>query len=216
MRRHHISVFSDDSSDDNFWRTLVIGALDNSWMVGDRRAWRRRHEWLLHYIRTSCLPRDAQIAKSILKDSMANLLAQSTHPYTLVTGSPTTAYLNLDLAPKWAKDLLTVTGDIFRVEARLPVRLAGFCLGDLYKNFGILIAPIWEESVHESLAVDQHSSLISRRDRNCPEAAVTSEQQPSNMNQAQALFNENIDPELREGFIVSQVRPLGSLNRNSR
>ncbi|KAH7153116.1 hypothetical protein EDB81DRAFT_931544, partial [Dactylonectria macrodidyma] len=208
MRRHHMPVFSDDSSGHNFWTTLVIGALDDSWGVSDRRAWQRRYEWLLHYIRTSSLPQDAQIAKSILKDAMENLLAQSTHPCNIDTGIPTAAYLNPDLAPKWAKELLTVTGDIFRVEERLPARLPGFCLDDLCKHFGILIAPIWEESVHASLAFDQHSNLISRRDRNCPEAAVTSEQQPSNMNQEQALFDETIDPDLRAGSSLAKCDHL--------
>lgn len=63
---HHELVFRDDSSnptDNMFWETLYIGALDKSWRIVDQRALQLRFGWVLDYIRTGSLSPEAQRAK---------------------------------------------------------------------------------------------------------------------------------------------------------
>lgn len=144
-------------------------------MVRDIRLWRNRFGWVLQYIRTGILPREAQIAQDVLRVAMTNMLAQPKHPYNYDTGIPTPEYLNPDLNPIWTRELLSVSGDILRVGKGARIRLEGFDIDKLCKHFGILIAPLWEEVSYPNVAFHRKRNATSNGSTSCPEPSPTSE-----------------------------------------
>ncbi|KAI8950436.1 hypothetical protein F4801DRAFT_579441 [Xylaria longipes] len=180
-------------------------SLDNSRMVRDIRPWRNRFGWVLQYIRTGILPREVQIAKDVLRVAMTNVLAQPKHPYNY--GILTLGYLNPDLNPIWTRELLSVSGDIFRVGKGARTRLEGFDIDKLCKHFGILIAPL-EEVSYPNVASHRKRNAMSNGSTSFPEPSPTSEQRASSIGQGETLLKEELGSHLTSGPVFSDLSQL--------
>ncbi|RYC60950.1 hypothetical protein CHU98_g5255 [Xylaria longipes] len=151
------------------------------------------------------LPREVQIAKDVLRVAMTNVLAQPKHPYNY--GILTLGYLNPDLNPIWTRELLSVSGDIFRVEKGARTRLEGFDIDKLCKHFGILIAPL-EEVSYPNVASHRKRNAMSNGSTSFPEPSPTSEQRASSIGQGETLLKEELGSHLTSGPVFSDLSQL--------
>ncbi|KAF4465687.1 Aminodeoxychorismate synthase [Fusarium albosuccineum] len=220
MRKHHELVFRDDSSnptDNMFWETLYIGALDKWWRIVDQRALQLRFGWVLDYIRTGSLSPEAQCAKEILQQALVDILARSKHPYTYDTGLSTATHLNPDLCTHWTGEFLSVSGALPKVKLGIQNFMQGFGIRGFCSTFGILIALLWEETAsicHPDITADDDRQVVPSGDEDHREPISTLQ---SFRSLVSALSTDHIDSDemVGHGSPDAREQKVGdSLNSN--
>lgn len=129
----------------------------------EQRALQLRFGWVLDYIRTGSLSPEAQRAKEILQQALADILACSKHPYTYDTGLSTATHLNPDLCTHWTGEFLSVSGALPKVKLGIQNCMQGFGIRGFCSTFGILIALLWEETAsiyHPDITADDDRQVV--------------------------------------------------------
>ncbi|KAH7176722.1 hypothetical protein EDB81DRAFT_49386 [Dactylonectria macrodidyma] len=157
MRDFHQRTFDEstesdflDLTDDEFWQSLFIGGLDNSWGIKDVERLQSRFGWVLDLIRKGQLPAEASLIEVIFKEVFADSVLKSTqHPYTYDVGCDETKYLNPDLSPQWVESLLRSTNALPALKACLERHEVDIGCDWIFSTYGLLIPHVWEEHMFE-------------------------------------------------------------------
>ncbi|KAH7189312.1 uncharacterized protein B0J16DRAFT_397313 [Fusarium flagelliforme] len=154
MRKLHRTVFGvPKGSYAEFWTTLFVSGLDQSWKIKELSYLKQRFQWVLDLVETGCLPPQAQIAENLLREGLKDsALSCTSHPYDYVIRLTrnTAGYLNPDLSATWVKKFLSAEGALQHIEAGIQTSIPDMGIDGFCGIYGILIAWIWEESIHQS------------------------------------------------------------------
>lgn len=152
MRDFHQRTFDEstesdflDLTDNEFWQSIFIGGLDNSWEIKDVERLQSRFGWVLDLIRKGQMPAEASLIEGIFREVLAESMLKSTrHPYTYDVGYDATKYLNPDLSPQWVESLLRSTNALPAIKACLERYEVDFGCDWIFSTYGLLIPHVWE------------------------------------------------------------------------
>ncbi|KAI9147671.1 Aminodeoxychorismate synthase [Paramyrothecium foliicola] len=173
MRDYHQRTFDEstesdlfDLSDEEFWQSLYIGGLDNSWGINDVERLRSRFGWVLDLIRDGQMPPEASLVERMFREVFADSPLKSTqHPYTYDVGYDAAKYLNPDLSPHWVENLLKSTNTLPAIKVCLQKLEVDIGCDWIFSAYGLLIAHVWEEHMFEHDYGESLSDPHSERQR---------------------------------------------------
>jgi len=154
MRKFHRTVFGVPKGNyEEFWISLFVGGLDQSWKIKESSYLKQRFQWVLDVVETGCLPPEARIAERLLREGLQDsALSCTTHPYNYITRVTrnTAGYLNPDLSADWVKKFLSAKGALQHIKTGIQTSIPDMGIDGFCDVYGILIAWIWEKSIHQS------------------------------------------------------------------